>query len=173
MASGMSARKRLSARAFFLTLPLALSLAMLAVPAHAAHDEKDIPYWGSLRDDEVHMRVGPGKDYRINWIYRRKHLPVKVLRAMEGWRLIEDPDGARGWMLQRFVLREREVMVASREPAPMREAGDADARLLWRLDRGVVARLGECADGWCKVEVEGRSGYVEQAHLWGTATLAQ
>jgi len=50
------------------------------------------------------MRVGPGEDYRINWVYHRAHLPVKVLRVMEGWRLIEDPDGARGWVLALWSL---------------------------------------------------------------------
>lgn len=150
---------------------LALALGVLpASPARAAHDEKDIPYWGTLRTEPANMRVGPGEDYRINWVYHRVHLPVKVLRAMEGWRLVEDPDGARGWVLARFISKERSGFVVG-DAAEMREAPDAAARLLWRLGRGVTAKLGDCADGWCRVELGGHGGYVRESALWGTTPL--
>ena len=158
----MSSRRNLIALAGMLAL---------AAPARAAHDEKDIPYWGSLRAETANMRVGPGEDYRINWVYRRQHLPVKVLRAMEGWRLVEDPDGARGWILAKFVSRERDGYVAGKEPAEMHAAPDSTSPLLWRLEPGVTGKLGDCADGWCRIEIEGRGGYVREAGLWGTARL--
>ena len=49
----------------------------------------------------------------------------------------------------------------------MRDSGDAEGKLLWRLEPGVTGKLGDCANGWCKFEVEGRSGYVRQELLWG------
>ncbi|WP_216074561.1 SH3 domain-containing protein, partial [Acinetobacter baumannii] len=51
-----------------------------------------------MRAKEVNMRVGPSPEFRIAWVYRRPGLPLKVLRMREGWRLVEDPDGARGWV---------------------------------------------------------------------------
>ena len=150
---------------------LLCGLLALAAPARAAHDEKDVPYWGSLRADVANMRVGPGEDYRINWVYHRQHLPLKVLRAMEGWRLVEDPDGARGWILVKFVSRERNAWVTGKALVEMHEAADPASRLLWRLEPGVTTKLTDCADGWCKVEIEKRSGYVPEAGLWGTAKL--
>lgn len=149
----------------------ALAAAGSSVPAQAAHDEKDIPYWGSLRTDTANLRVGPGEDYRISWIYHREHLPLKVLRAMEGWRLVEDPDGARGWILAKFVSKQRFGYVSGGDPAEMHEAPDAGTRLLWRLAPGVVAKLGDCGDGWCKVEMNGRGGFVRESALWGVAAL--
>jgi len=143
----------------------------LAAPAQAARDEKDIPYWGSLRTQPANMRVGPGEDYKIAWIYQREHLPVKVVRAMEGWRLVEDPDGARGWVLGKFVSRERHGYVIGKAPAAMHEAPDYGSRLLWQLEPGVTAKLGDCGDGWCKVEMNGRGGFVREASLFGTAVL--
>jgi SH3-like domain-containing protein len=81
-----------------------LGLLAVAAPARAA-DNEDVPYWASLRANEVNLRVGPAETYRIAWVYRREGLPMKVLRRMDGWRLVEDPDGARGWMLARFLTR--------------------------------------------------------------------
>jgi SH3-like domain-containing protein len=49
------------------------------------------------------MRVGPGEDYGVRFVYHRRHLPVRVLRIKENWRLVEDPDGVRGWMVINFL----------------------------------------------------------------------
>lgn len=135
--------------------------------ASAAAADRGVPYWASLRVDEVNMRVGPGEDYRISWVYRRAQLPLKVIRLKEGWRLVEDPGGTRGWVLAQFLTRTRGVIVAGEGAAGMHENPGADTRLLWRLEPGVVGKLGDCAAGWCHMDVGGRAGYVEQERLWG------
>jgi SH3-like domain-containing protein len=145
---------------------LALLLAM-AIPAPVAAQDRQVPYWASLRADQVNMRVGPGEDYRISWLYRRKQLPLKVLRLKEGWRLVEDPDGARGWMLARFLTRERGAIVKGTGLAEMRDKSDPAGRLLWRLQPGVSGALGRCENGWCRLDVGGRMGWVRQQRLWG------
>lgn len=147
-------------------LMLLPALGCVLAPAVQAQDV-EVPYWASIRVSEVNMRVGPGEDYRINWIYRRPHLPVKVLRLMEGWRLVQDPDGARGWMLARFLSRERGGIVRGQGLAEMREAGDESARVLWKLRPGVVGKLGDCKVNWCKFEVEGHLGHVREERIWG------
>lgn len=136
------------------------------VPARA--DDAAVPYWASLRGKDVNMRVGPGEDYRINWRFHRENLPVKVLRVMDGWRLVQDPDGARGWMMARFLKRDRGAIVRGTTLVEMRDKASADAKLLWRLEPGVTGKLGDCADGWCHFDVDGRAGYVRQEPLWGS-----
>ena len=147
-------------------LATALILFVLAVPA-AAEDDEDVPYWASLRVDEVNMRVGPAETYRISWVYRRTDLPMKVVRRMEGWRLVEDPDGARGWMLARFLKRDRGAIVSGKGLAELREKGDANARLLWQLEPGISGKLGDCEGGWCRFDFGGRMGFVREGRLWG------
>lgn len=146
-------------------LAFACILAGLSVPAAA--EDAEVPYWASIRAEEVNMRVGPGEDYRIMWVYHRRHLPLRVLRLKEGWRLVEDPDGARGWMMARFLTRERGAIVRGEGLADMREQASEGSRLLWRLEPGVTGVLGECATGWCHFDVAGRAGYVPEGRLWG------
>jgi SH3-like domain-containing protein len=50
----------------------------------------------------------------------------------------------------------------------MRDRGAADARLLWRLEPGVVGKLGDCDAGWCRFVVDRHVGFVRQDRLWGT-----
>ena len=149
----------------------AVAMAGIA-PARAADAP---PYWASLHvaahkgdaATDVNMHVGPGRDYRINWVYHRQNLPVKVLREMAGWRLIEDQDNARGWVLAIFVSHARTAVVIGDGAAESHAAPDPASRLAWRLDPGVVGQLGDCASDWCAFNVDGRAGYVEQARLWG------
>jgi len=141
-------------------LVLAL-LALLAVPASA--EDREVPYWASIRSDPVNMRVGPAKSYPIAWVFHRKQLPVKVVRLMEGWRLVEDPSGERGWILARFLSPEHTALVVGKGPVDMRERGDAAAPLKWRLAPGVVGKLGDCEEGWCLLEVGKRRGFVPES----------
>jgi len=145
--------------------------ALAAQPASARLDSKPVPYWASLKANAVFMRVGPGEDYRINWIYRRQHLPLKVLRIMQNWRLVEDPEGARGWIMVNMLVIGHDGFVIGRDPAEMHEAADDASRLLWRLEPGVLGKLGDCSAGWCRFTVNGRVGYVRQAALWGATEL--
>ena len=126
-----------------------------------------MPYWASLRSSEINMRVGPSADYKISWVYRRKGLPVKVIRVMEGWRLIEDPDGTRGWVASRLLSPDHAAIVIGEGVAAMRDGADSQAKIKWRLEPGVVGSLGDCDEGWCELTVDNRRGYVRQDRLWG------
>ena len=141
-------------------------LTAAVVPAHAQDADDGVPYWVSTRKDTANMRVGPGREYRINWTYTRKGVPMKVLRMMGGWRLVEDPDGARGWVLQQFLSRERTGMVKGSITA-LRENKDGSGRLLWRVAPGVMGKIGDCKAGWCPFDVDGRKGYIKASAVWG------
>ena len=146
---------------------LAVVAALLAAAASAAAQKFEAPYWASIRAAEVNMRVGPGEDYQILWVYRRPNLPLKVVRLKEGWRLVEDPDGAKGWVLARFLTRERGAIVKGEGLADLREKADVASKLKWRLEPGVTGKLGACSGGWCQFAVEGRIGFAQQDRLWG------
>jgi len=142
-------------------------LALLAFIAPASAQESEVPYWASIRAEVVNMRVGPGTSYPIEWVYRRLQLPVRVVRRKEGWRLVEDSDGTQGWMVARFLSRDRTAIVSGKGVADMRREASTDSMLMWRLEPGVVAKLRDCDEGWCQIEIRGHRGYVQQHRLWG------
>jgi len=150
----------------FLTAILVFA-ASFASAAPASAQDRETPYWASMRAEEVNMRVGPSEEYKIEWVYRRQQLPVKVIRVKEGWRLIRDPDGVQGWVVGRLLNPERTAIVIGESLAPMREASSEASRLLWNLEPGVIGKLGDCGEGWCRLDVGGHKGWVRQAQLWG------
>jgi SH3-like domain-containing protein len=137
----------------------------LAVPAGAAHD---VPFWASIRASKVNMRVGPGEDYKISWVYTRPGLPLKVERVVDSWWLVADPEGTRGWVLLRFLNKnKRTAIVTGKGLADMRAEASAAAKLRWKVEPGVSGKLGDCSAGWCAFTVDAQSGYVRQERLWG------
>src|SRR5918992_1106484 len=94
------------------------ALLMIAAAAPAAAQDKQPPYWASIASGEAMMRAGPGRNYPGIWLYKRRDLPVRVIKLYPNWRLIEDPDGTRGWMLVSLLSDQRTAMVKPGEPRP-------------------------------------------------------
>lgn len=140
-------------------------IACASFPAQA--QDREVPYWATIRYDETNMRVGPSQEYMIDWVYRRKGLPVKVVRVMEGWRLIQDPDGTQGWVAQRQLNPARGAIVVGDGETALRDEPSAGASIKWRLEPGVVGSLGDCDGNWCEFAVGKRQGWVLQKRLWG------
>ncbi|MEM6494771.1 MAG: SH3 domain-containing protein [Pseudomonadota bacterium] len=166
----MSAKR--SIRATILTAIAALSISGGAPWQPALAQGSETPFWKSLKYDQVRMRVGPSREYPIEWLYGRKGLPVKVVRVREGWSLVQDPDGAQGWIADSQLTATRSVLVIGEGLAPMREEPANTSALRWRAEPGVVGQLLRCREGWCEISVTGRSGWVDAEQLWGDEDLA-
>ena len=135
--------------------------------ALAADAKKTLPYYASINAGRARMRTGPDKTYPASWLYQRADLPVRVVAVFKQWRKVEDPDGTQGWMLAALLSERRTGIVRGQQPADMRAQPSAGAGLSWRAAPGVVGRLSECGNGWCRFDVKGQAGYIEVSHLWG------
>src|SRR5271165_104416 len=80
-----------------------------AAPQTAAPDK--LPRFASLRSDDVNLRVGPGENYPIEWVLKRKEMPVQVLEQFQNWRRVQDWQGDKGWVLDRMITGKRAVIV--------------------------------------------------------------
>ena len=55
-------------------------------------------YFLSLKNKKVNVRYGPGFDYPIKYIYKKKFLPVEVIDKKENFRRIIDHKKNSGWI---------------------------------------------------------------------------
>jgi len=143
------------------------ALLAFGLPQPAMAQTREAPYWASLRAEPVNMRVGPSQDYPIEWVYRRKGLPVMVVRVVEGWRLVRDPDGAQGWVVARLLDPQRTAVVIGNGLAAILEEPVASSALKWNAEPGVVGQLGKCTAGWCEFDTNGHKGWIRADRLWG------
>jgi SH3-like domain-containing protein len=146
-------------------LAAVLILMPFAAGAQAPPPDK-LPRFAALRSDEVNLRVGPGENYPIEWILKRKDMPVEIIEEFQNWRRVRDWQGDRGWVLDRMITGKREVIVAGAVRALHRQP-DRDAQIVARAEPGVIARLIEFQGGWCHVEAGGFKGWVQRSEVWG------
>jgi len=126
-----------------------------------------LPRFVSLKSDEVNLRTGPGTRYPIDWIYRRRGLPVEVVDEFEDWRRVRDHDGTLGWV-HRFMLTSRRTVVIVGGTRTLRREPAASAPGLAYLEAGVVANLKDCEAAWCRIEAQGFDGWIHRSEVYGT-----
>lgn len=144
----------------------AAAVTLLAVPDSAPAQDREAPYFASISASRAHMRTGPGRNFPASWLYQRAGLPVRVIEIYENWRKVEDPDGTQGWMLVNLLSSERTAMVRG-EIATMHDQPSAGSRIAYRIEPGVSGRISQCGEGWCRLDVHGRAGFIAVRHLWG------
>ena len=125
-----------------------------------------LPRFVSMKSDRAHVRRGPSTTHRVDWEFLRRDMPVEVVAEYGHWRQIRDHDGVGGWVHyvlisgNRTVLVEDEMLDLHFQPSP-------EARVVARLEQGVIADLGKCDRDWCRVTAGGHRGWAPKTSLWG------
>jgi SH3-like domain-containing protein len=145
------------------------ALLIVTVAAPAAAQEKQPPYWASIASGQAMTHTGPGRNYPNVWLYQRRDLPVRVIKKYDNWRLIEDPDGAQGWMLVTMLSDRRTAIVKPGEARAIRVGPNDSAKVQYNAEHGVVGRISKCGEGWCRIEIGNRRGYVRTSDIWGVS----
>ncbi len=158
---GQVSRWRMSA-----LVAVLLAGAPLTVRGQAPPPADKVPRFASLRSDEVNLRVGPGENYPIEWVLKRKEMPVEILEQFQNWRKVQDWGGDKGWVLDRMIVGKREVIVSGAVRALYRQPNPG-SQIVARAEPGVVARLIEFQGPWCQIEAGGFKGWVQRSEVWG------
>ncbi len=112
------------------------------------------------------MRSGPGVRYPVEWVFKRRYMPLEVIAEHDTWRKVRDVEGTEGW-IHRAMLSSRRGVVVSKDEVIMRREPDSDAQVLARLGGGMVAVVESCKSDWCEVQTSGYEGWVTRKHVWG------
>lgn len=149
---------------------LAALIAMLAGMATAQErgpvTDLPLPRFVSLKADEGNVRRGPSLGHRIDWVFKRRDMPLQIIAEHGNWRRVLDNDGEGGWVHHSLLSGARTVVVAE-DMTPMRVRPDVSAPEIARMQRGVVARLGACGPEWCRLTADRYRGWSRKAALWG------
>lgn len=135
-------------------------------PGYGCVTRQKLPRFVSLKGGEARARRGPGSDHKIDWVYQRPGLPMKVTAEYENWRRVEDPEGVGGWMHYALLSTSRTAMITT-DMADVLRAPEAGSTVVARMEMGVIARLHECRVEWCRVSRDGVRGWMPKTAFWG------
>lgn len=126
-----------------------------------------VPRFVSIGADKAFVRSGPAPRYPIKWIYRKDGLPVEVVEEFDVWRKIRDSQGDEGWINKALLSDRRFVIVRGEGLIDMLESPEPGARVVARMEVGVIGRLQKCTETLCQVAAGGFQGWVARQSLWG------
>ena len=149
-------------------------LTLLAAPlAHAQVDSSilnpsglPMPRYVSLKSSEVNVRVGPGKRYPIQYVYKRLGLPVQVVEEFAHWRKIADYEGASGWVHKGMIDGKRTAITREKMQTLYKRPDAASAPVI-KAAKLVIGEVKRCEPDWCEMEINSRTGWIRKADIWG------
>lgn len=137
-----------------------------APAAPAGRTGLPLPRFVSLRAAEVNVRTGPGTRYPIEWVYRRRGMPVEIVDEFDTWRRIRDWQGTEGWVHQSMVQGQRGILVTGKRWTLYRQP-ETDSPGVALVDAGVVGVLRRCRAQWCEVSAGGFTGWLPRDAFYG------
>ena len=125
-----------------------------------------IPRFVSLKSDTGNVRRGPSTNHRIDWVFKRRNMPLKVIDEFGHWRRVTDRDDVSGWVHHALISGTRTV-IGMEDMMSLYSRADPSTLVEAHLQAGVVARLGKCNLEWCQLSVDGYRGWAAKTGLWG------
>ena len=125
-----------------------------------------LPRYVSMKASEGNVRRGPSLSHRIDWVFQRRDMPLRVTAEHGHWRRVEDRDGMGGWVHYSLLSGVRTVLV-EQDMLALHVRPDPNAPVAAALELGVVARLGDCDLEWCELRTGGYKGWAPKARIWG------
>ena len=126
-----------------------------------------LPRFVSVASNEANVRSGPGKKYPIQWVFKRRNLPVEITLEFDHWRKVKDHDGQEAWMHKSLLSGKRFAMIATQDTAPMYKKPSENERKIALMEPDVIAKILTCNSTWCRIEASGYKGWVQKENLWG------
>ena len=123
--------------------------------------------WLSLKYDKTYLRSGPSKQNKVLWTYKKKGLPIKVIRKRGDWYEVEMPERITGWINSTQISFKRRVLVISDELIDIRRKEQKTSKVIAKVGKNVVGELIGCQKAICKIDYYKIEGFVEKEFLWG------
>ena len=126
---------------------------------------KENNYYLILKNNEVNVRYGPGFDYPIKYVYKKKNLPIKVIDKKENFRRIIDFKKNSGWIHVSQLKKGKSLILLKDQilfSKPTRYS-----KPIIKIAKGRLLLVKKCKKKWCKVKTEEYEGWINTDNLWG------
>ena len=122
-------------------------------------------YYLMLKNSKVNVRMGPGLDYPVKFIYKKKYLPVKVIDRKDNFRKVIDHKKNSGWIHWSQLKKINSLIVLS--DRILFKKPTIKSKPLANVKKGKLFLLQKCKKNWCKVSSQNISGWISTDNVWG------
>ena len=123
--------------------------------------------WLSLKYDKTYLRSGPSKQNKVLWTYKKRGMPIKIIRKKGDWFEVEMPEQIQGWINSTQISSKRRVLVISEKKINIRKKEEISSEIIAKVSKNVVGELIGCQKDFCKIDFYEITGFVRKEFLWG------
>jgi len=140
-------------------------LLLLVIPINLySRDYTFTPKYASIKKEKAYSRHNASFDAPLEWIYQKKNLPILIIRERDNWREIRDIDGAESWMHVSMISNKRTFINKQDQNLLKYKDNNIISAI---VKKGVVGKIINCDEVFCKVKIKKYKGWVEKKYLWG------
>ena len=129
----------------------------------SSHSNED--FFLMLKNSKVNVRMGPGMDYPIKFIYKKKYLPVKIIDKKDNFRKIIDHKKNSGWIHWTQLKKINSLLVLS--DRILFKKPTYNSKPLANIKSGRLFVIEKCKKNWCEVSSQSYSGWITTENVWG------
>ena len=119
----------------------------------------------SLKKNKVNVRYGPGFDFPVKYIYKKKNFPIKQIDTKENFRRIIDIKKNSGW-IHISQLKKVNSVIALEDKVLFRKSSFF-SKPIAKIKKGRLLVIQKCEGEWCRVKTDNFKGWVDRVNLWG------
>jgi len=123
-------------------------------------------YYLILKNNEVNVRYGPGFNYQIKYIYKKKNLPIKVIDKKENFRRIIDFKKNSGWIHISQLKKGKSIILI--EDQILFSKPTIYSKPIIKISKGRLLLVKKCKKKWCKIKTKDYLGWIIANNIWGT-----
>ena len=140
-------------------------LLLLIIPINLySRDYTFTPKYASIKKEKAYSRHNASFDAPLEWIYQKKNLPILIIRERDNWREIRDIDGDISWMHVSMISNKR-TFINREDQNLLKYKNNNIVNVI--VKKGVVGKIINCDEIFCKVKIKNYKGWVEKKYLWG------
>ena len=122
-------------------------------------------YYLILKNNKVNVRIGPGFNYQIKYIYKKKNLPIKVIDKKENFRRIIDFKKNSGW-IHVSQLKKGKFLILLKDQILFSKPTKYSKPIL-KILKVRLLLVKKCKKNWCNIKTGQYSGWIENTNIWG------
>ena len=119
----------------------------------------------SLKKNEVNVRYGPGFDYEVKYIYRKRNLPLKIIDKKENFRKIIDHKKNSGWIHWTQLKKSKSFIVTKDKILFSKPTLFSKPKAI--IQKGRLLIYENCKKKWCKIKTGNYDGWINADYVWG------
>ena len=119
----------------------------------------------SLKSPEINMRVGPGKEYPISWVFMKANLPMILVAEFDQWRKVRFYDGTEGWVHKNMISRKNTAVVI--KDCAIMYKYSSRSQPIAKIEKNVIVKVIKREDDYVKIDINNMRGWTSKEDIWG------